>query len=295
MLEFVLAALSLLLVVLGIIVYGMRAYTRQNLSFTDTRKKLNIAIYREQLEEIDTELPNAVNQSNPPATQTLDPLTSMHDDLARRLLKEGGGKAEQPLSSHPIEISRSTPFTIAILLPIAALIGYILLGEPAALQTKKSPAIHSEQMQRMSIREAIAQIEMKLARAPGNLEGWKKLAEAYSALEETSQAEAVYIQALRHHPHSPDLLLGQAEVTAKLNENRLSGKPAQLIERALSIAPNHRRGLWLGGLVSLLDEDNKTARARWQRLRRTYELTAEEEKLLEHLETMADPQATTLP
>ena len=44
MLEFVLAALSLLLVVLGIIVYGMRAYTRQNLSFTDTRKKLNIAI-----------------------------------------------------------------------------------------------------------------------------------------------------------------------------------------------------------------------------------------------------------
>ena len=292
MLEFVLAALSLLTVVLGIIIYGMRLHVRQYASFTDIRKKLNIAIYREQLEEIDAELPNAAKQSSPPAIQRLDPLTSIRDDLAKRLLKENRSDAEPLLASHPIRASRSTPLIITILLPITALLGYTLLGEPAALQAKKRSAIHSEQMQQISIRDAIAQIEAKLTEAPENLEGWKKLAEAYSALEEISKTQAVYTRALRYHPHSPDLLIGQAEIIAKLNENQLTGEPTQLIERALSIAPNHRRGLWLGGLVSLLDEDHKMAQARWQRLRKTYELTAEEEKLLQHLETMVKPQTT---
>ena len=250
---------------------------------------MNIAIYREQLEEIGAELSDAATESNPPDTQKLDRLASIRGDLARRLLKENHSEAEPPPPSHPIKTSRSTPLIITILLPITALIGYTILGEPTALETKKSPAIHSEQMQRMSIKDAIAQIEAKLADAPENLEGWKKLAEAYSALEETVQAQSVYTQALHHHPHSPDLLIGQAETIAKLNENRLTGEPAQLIERALSIAPNHRRGLWLGGLVSLLDEDHKMARARWQRLRGAYELTAEEEKLLQRLETVAKP------
>lgn len=64
----------------------------------------------------------------------------------------------------------------------------------------------------------------------------------------------------------PAVLVRYADVLATANGGRLSGKPAELIQKALSLDPDNGTGLWLAGMVANETGDYATAIQYWQRL-----------------------------
>ena len=78
-------------------------------------------------------------------------------------------------------------------------------------------------------------------------------------------------------------LLAEAEALAREAGNRLEGEPARLIERALALAPDHRKALWFAAIAALHEERPEDARARLDRLRSLGPLEGEEARMYDQL------------
>lgn len=78
-------------------------------------------------------------------------------------------------------------------------------------------------------------------------------------------------------------LLAEAEALARENGNRLEGAPARLLERALALAPDHRKALWFAAIAALHEERPEGARARLDRLRNLGPLEGEEARIYDQL------------
>ena len=78
-------------------------------------------------------------------------------------------------------------------------------------------------------------------------------------------------------------LLAEAETLARENRNRLEGTPARLIERALALAPDHRKALWFAAIAALHEERPEEARAHLDRLRSLAPLDGEEARIYDQL------------
>ena len=78
-------------------------------------------------------------------------------------------------------------------------------------------------------------------------------------------------------------LLAEAETIARANGNRLEGEPARLVERALALAPDHRKALWFAAIAALHEDRAEEARVRLERLRRLGPLGETETRMFEQL------------
>ncbi len=78
-------------------------------------------------------------------------------------------------------------------------------------------------------------------------------------------------------------LLAEAEAIARANRNRLEGEPARLVERALALAPDHRKALWFAAIAALHEDRAEEARVRLERLRRLGPLGETETRMFEQL------------
>ena len=78
-------------------------------------------------------------------------------------------------------------------------------------------------------------------------------------------------------------LLAEAEALARASGNRLEGEPARLVERALVLAPDHRKALWFAAIAALHEDRPEDARDRLVRLRGLGTLDEEESELFDQL------------
>ena len=78
-------------------------------------------------------------------------------------------------------------------------------------------------------------------------------------------------------------LLAEAEALARASGNRLEGEPARLVERALVLAPDHRKALWFAAIAALHEDRAADARDRLDRLRALGLLDEEESELFDQL------------
>jgi len=65
----------------------------------------------------------------------------------------------------------------------------------------------------------------------------------------------------------PDLLADYADARAATSGGELSGKPLELVKRALALDPNHLKSLALAGTEAFNRKDFKTAVEYWERMR----------------------------
>ena len=78
-------------------------------------------------------------------------------------------------------------------------------------------------------------------------------------------------------------LLAEAEALARAGGNRLEGEPARLIERALALAPGHRKALWFAAVAALHEGRAEDARVRLERLRELGSFGEEEARMFDEL------------
>jgi cytochrome c-type biogenesis protein CcmH len=113
----------------------------------------------------------------------------------------------------------------------------------------------------------VARLARRLEHQPDDLRGWLMLGRSYTVLQEFPLAVRAFERAERlSGGSSPDALLGEAEALALEDEAELDGRAGKLVDRALALAPESGRALFLGATVAARRGDLPLARQRLAKL-----------------------------
>jgi cytochrome c-type biogenesis protein CcmH len=229
---------------------GLRAPTSRA-----DRKAANLAIFRDQLADLEREKAEG--------TLAEADFEQARRELQRRLLEEVDSKAaETQAGSHAP--SRKTAIALLVLLPVAAVASYTLLGSPRALdpaQTVAQPKMSPEQINSM-----VDRLAERMRANPDDPKGWLMLARSYKVLGRYAEAAAAYGKAESTIEGDPELLASYAETIAMAEGKGLAGKPTELVEKALTIDPQHGHSLFLAGAAAMERGDAKKGIGYWEAL-----------------------------
>ena len=219
------------------------------------RKQANLAIFRDQLAELEREKSEgSLAESD---------FEQAKRELQRRLLEEvePDAAATTPGTHGP---SRKLAVAILVLMPVLAVLGYGMLGNPNALDPTRIAA--PPQMTQEQINDMVAKLAARMEANPDNMQGWLMLARSYKTMGRYAEAAEAYGKAEKVINDDPELLASYAETIAMATGNGLTGKPRQLVERALKIDPQHPHSLFLAGAAAMEAGDNKKGIAYWEAL-----------------------------
>lgn len=234
------------------------------------RKEANLAIFRDQLRELETEKSEGMLAEAD--------FEQARRELQRRLLEEVEPEAVTQAAAANHAPSRKTAIAILLLLPVLALLGYGVLGRPQALdpmQTAARPKVSPEQINAM-----VAKLAERMQANPDDMQGWLMLARSYKTMGRYEDAAAAYGKAEKVINDDPELLASYAETLAMASGTGLKGKPAQLIARALKLDPKQPHALFLAGAAAMEAGDKKQAIAYWEALLPQVEPGSEIDQLL---------------
>jgi cytochrome c-type biogenesis protein CcmH len=254
MTQFAIFATLLLVVVAAFLLPPLWLGLRQN-DQKAGRKEANLAIFRDQLAELEREQKEG--------TLATGDFEQARRELQRRLLEEvapDAGDAAK-VARGP---SRKMAIALLLLLPVLAVSGYAVLGNPKALdpaQTAAPPRMTAEQISGM-----VSKLAERLKANPDDMQGWLMLARSYKTMGRYEEAAEAYGKAEKVINDDPELLASYAETIAMANGKGLDGKPKQLIERALKLDPQQPHALFLAGAAAMEAGDNKKGIAYWEAL-----------------------------
>jgi cytochrome c-type biogenesis protein CcmH len=231
------------------------------------RDELNLALFRQQLEELDSDL----------AAGKLDPQQhkAARQDLERELLYDVGGTGtdHRPNTGG----GRWTAALLAVVVPATAVLLYLFLGNPEILPRLEAAASAQALATRRIPGSKIPPLDVvakrlaaKLEQSPEDLDGWLMLGRTYFAIGQPKGALYAAEKAYGLEPENPDVLVAYAEAIAANNDSKLAGMPAELIQTALKINPEHIDARWLEGLVSFQDARYVQAAEQWETLLATF-------------------------
>lgn len=175
--------------------------------------------------------------------------------LLRPLLREGPRTA-RPRSALTVALG------IALVLPLAAVGGYLLVGTPTALRGTQAAAVQPQ-----DITQALAELRAHLQQKPDDLAGWMLLGQTSAALQQPSAARDAFDHALQLAPNNADAMVGWAEADSQSRpDHLLQGRAVELLKHAVQLQPDSQRGLWLLGISDFQRARYREAQATWRLL-----------------------------
>lgn len=268
MTQFSLYAALLVFVTLAILLPGLWFGARRRQAEAD-RKLATLGIIKEQLSDLEREL----QQQN----ITQEEFDQGSNELKRRMLEE----AEQENGAEPVKDrshSRPTAIVLLLLIPVAATLGYLLLGTPRAIDpanTTPQKAMTAEDINAM-----VAKLAARMETNPEDLNGWVMLGRSYKMMGRYADAVAAFGKAESLIDTQPELLASYAETLAMASGEGLKGKALEQIEKALKLDPNHAHTLFLAGAAAMEAGQASQAIGYWERLLPLVEPGTELDQLL---------------
>jgi len=209
-----------------------------------SRAALNAAVYRDGLAEL--------VRDRAAGTLSAAAFDQSALELHRRAKQEaGGGVGPAAALAGSIALPAQKPpralaASLALLLPACAVALYLWLGTPrAVLETADPHRIDAAQVEVM-----VATLAARLKENPNDLKGWVMLARSYKALGRFELAADAYSHLGVAIDGEPDLLADYAEVLARQANGDFSGKPEELLARALHLDPDNEQALALAGIAA---------------------------------------------
>lgn len=217
-------------------------------------ERLNASIYRDQLDTLERDLARGViSPADCEATR---------DELQLRLLDDTEEPAPiQHTSGTSIWTGRLTAALIVVLMPLGSAGMYWLLGTPAAIDPAASQKANEDQAMKM-----VNSLAARLQANPDNPQGWAMLARSYKVMGRFDEAEQAFKKAGDLVNTNPDLMVDYADLLAVRANNNIEGKSLELVNKALSIDPQHPMGLMMAGVAAYRRSDFKGAVNRWETL-----------------------------
>lgn len=169
---------------------------------------------------------------------------------------------------------------IAVVVPLAAVGLYAMLGRPDAVSISGAPATaampasggmppaDATQKPGMDMSAAIGSLRAKLDKNPNDADGWLLLGRAYESMGRNADGRQALEKAYALTKDRPAIEIAYAEALA-LNspERRIDGKPLEMIRHALQVEPNNQDGLWLLGMSDYQQGRYAEAIASWEKIR----------------------------
>ena len=250
---FALLAALLVLAVLAIVLPSQ--WRSPGSSSAVDRREANLGIFRDQLAELDRDCREGLLAQ--------DDFDQARSELQRRLLDEVNEGDDSPRET-PAPVRRGvsrTALALLVAIPLAAFAGYLLLGNPDALDPLRRQARVSPQQ----IEEMLVKLEARLKTSPDDAKGWVMLARSYKALGRYPESVDAYRHAGALVDSDPALLADYAESLAQV-AGSLEGKPLELIARALKLDPDEPQSLFLAGAAANDRQDYAAVVEYWGRL-----------------------------
>lgn len=216
-----------------------------------SRRALNTAIYRDQLAELERDLASgALSQAD---------YAGAREEIERRVLEDVATDSA-PADAAPRRLPR-TALALAVTLPLAAALLYVVLGTPTALDPA---ARQGQQASAAEIEKMVANLAAKLEKDPDNLEGWAMLGRSYLVTGRFADAAKAFDKAGPAMEASAELMLQVAELSAELNEGRVEGRGRELLQRVLKAEPENPQALVLAGTDAFFRQQYADAVRHWE-------------------------------
>ena len=139
-------------------------------------------------------------------------------------------------------------------------------GGLTAVESNKLPPVPAgaaEGMTPEKINQMVDRLAARLKDNPDDLAGWARLARAYKVQGRLDDAANAYAKTGKLLETDADLLTQYADLLAT-RANSLQGKPTELINKALGIAPKHPMALMMAGQAAYQIGNYPMAIAHWQ-------------------------------
>jgi cytochrome c-type biogenesis protein CcmH len=233
----------------------------------DGKKEANLDVYRDQLSELEADLQNGIISS--------EQYQQDRDEIERRLLEDVSTSEVSKKPSKQPAPSRASVYATALVIPLAAVALYLLVGNSAAFSgaaTTAQPAPFAgdsqgnPQMSQQQIEANVGLLAKRLEQNPGDVEGWIMLARSYMTLQKYTDATSAYSKAAALKTNDADLLADYAFAMAMANGRQLQGQPLELVKKALQIDPQNAKALDLAGTAEFQARNYKQAIDYWQKV-----------------------------
>lgn len=216
----------------------------------------NISVYRDQLAELEADVRRGVITEAQSA--------QARAEIERRLADDLGASSQTAPAARP---SRFVAIVIAVVVPLIAVAGYVLLGKPEALDPEKRLGMTVEQAAaRTKMQDMTAKLAARAKEKPEDPIGWAMLGRAYRMLGKLPEAARAYGRSVRLKSDDPEILVEYAESLGMAQNGRFEGEPLAMAKRALALDPKNEKALALLGTVAFEAGDFKSAVDYWERL-----------------------------
>ncbi|MEJ8568531.1 tetratricopeptide repeat protein [Elongatibacter sediminis] len=159
---------------------------------------------------------------------------------------------------------RGAAVMLSLLLPTAALLLYVDVGNPEALDpgAREPAAITAQDMDDLTER-----LRSRLTESPEDLEGWVLLARTYKTLQRYDDALSALETARRLQPDHPVVMVEWVEARLFASGNpRITANMVMQMEQAVGAQPGLQKGYWLLGLAAAQRGDDQAAINWWEML-----------------------------
>jgi cytochrome c-type biogenesis protein CcmH len=228
MMSFLIPAFCILLLTLGLLLRPL--FFRRQAAST-SRRQMNAAIYREELERLEQE--RQLGEIDHASYEIA------HAELRQRLFQDTQELDDQASFG-------STKKTIVfVCLAIVLLSSGIYFYQGDALKIAEENT--KQPVSQADVEKMVSEFAAKMEKDPTNLQGWAMLARSYRVMGRIPDAIKAYERAGSYINNQPELLADYADLLAANANGNFSGKPHQLIAQALKLDPNNFLALWLAG------------------------------------------------
>ena len=215
----------------------------------------NVKIAQQRLAELKENLRSGGLSQTQYDEQLADLEQALSDDL----------DIQSKVSSESIQ-SRWIIYVLVIALPLLAGTLYWTLGNYQAVSHSAEMAIDTDAIKMAEINKMVNGLAEKLKNNPGDAQGWLMLGRSYDVLEQHAQAIEAFAHAYQLLGDQAEILLLYADALGYVNDRSLTGKPSELIFKALALEPDNMKALWLGGMAKAQQGDAATATTLWKKL-----------------------------
>jgi cytochrome c-type biogenesis protein CcmH len=222
------------------------------------RSGSDVAVYRDQLEEIERDRAAGLIEDNEAAGATVE--------VSRRLLVAADAQSEPPGNATAAAWRRRGVAAAAlVVLPLGAAALYLALGSPSLSDQPLASRLAASRANQ-SLDALIAQVETHLDRDPDDGRGWEVIAPIYLRLGRFDDAVKARRHALRLNGESAErhAALGEALVYAANGIVTAEAKAA--FKKAVALDANEVQARYFLGLAAEQDGDGARAAETWRKL-----------------------------
>ena len=215
-----------------------------------SRRQMNAAIYREELDKLEAEhKAGAISSAD---------YEIAHAEMRQRLFQDTIEEDDQEVPGSV----KKTAIGLCVFIILLSSALYFSLGDVARIAQRNSEKPVTQE----GVEKMVAEFAIKMEKDPDNLKGWAMLARSYRILGRNEDAAKAYARAGNFIDSDPQLLADYADALATNANGNFAGKPLQLINQALKLDPDNLMALWLSGTAAYNAHNYKVAVQTWEKL-----------------------------